>query len=146
MIVFPKWDLYKRNYDTNLLRCIDAIEASHLMEKMHGGLFGAHANGPLLAQKIMRVGYYWLTMENDCIQHVRTCHRCQVYQNRKNVPPQPLHSLAAPWPFLAWGMDVIGPMISKASNRHECILVAINYFTKWVEAALYKSITQAIVA
>ena len=43
-------------------------------------------------------------------------------------------------------MDVIGPMILKASNGHEYILVAIYYFTKWVETASYKSITQAVVA
>ena len=43
-------------------------------------------------------------------------------------------------------MDVIEPVILKASNEHECILVSIDYFTKWVEVALYKSITQAIVA
>ena len=55
-------------------------------------------------------------------------------------------SLAAPWPFSAWGMDVIGPMILKASNSHKYILVAIDYFTKWVEATLYKSITQVVVA
>ena len=43
-------------------------------------------------------------------------------------------------------MDVIRPVIPKASNGHEYILVAIDYFTKWVEAALYKSVTQAVVA
>ena len=43
-------------------------------------------------------------------------------------------------------MDVIEPMISKASNGHEYILVAIEYFTKWVETASYKSTTQAVVA
>ncbi|XP_075665460.1 uncharacterized protein LOC142635137 [Castanea sativa] len=43
-------------------------------------------------------------------------------------------------------MDVIGPVITKASNGHEYILVAIDYFTKWVEAASYKSITQVMVA
>ena len=37
-------------------------------------------------------------------------------------------------------------MILKASIGHEYILVAIDYFTKWVEAASYKSITQAVVA
>ena len=42
------------------------------MEEMHEGLLGAHANGPLLARKIIRVEYYWLTMESDCIKHVRT--------------------------------------------------------------------------
>ena len=94
----------------------------------------------------MKASYYWLILENGCIKYVRTCHHCQVYQNRKNVPPQPLHSLAAPWPFLAWGMDVIGPMIPKASNGHEYILVAIDYFTKSMEAASYRSVTQAVVA
>ena len=43
-------------------------------------------------------------------------------------------------------MDVIEPMILKASNGHEYILVAIDYFTKWVEAASYKSVIQAVVA
>ena len=42
-------------------------------------------------------------------------------------------------------MDVIRLVILKASNGHEYILVAIDYFTKWVEAASYKSITQAMV-
>ena len=44
------------------------------------------------------------------------------------------------------GMDVIRPVIPKASNGHEYILVAIDYFTKWVEAASYKSVTQTVVA
>ena len=43
-------------------------------------------------------------------------------------------------------MDVIGPVIPKASHGCEYILVAIDYFTKWMEAALYKSVTQAMVA
>ena len=71
--------LYKRNHNTTLLRCIDALEANHLMEEMNEGLLGAHASGPLLAQKIMRAGYYWLTIESNCIKHVRTCHHCEVY-------------------------------------------------------------------
>ena len=43
-------------------------------------------------------------------------------------------------------MDVIKPIILKALNGHEYILVAIDYFTKWVEAALHKSATQVAVA
>ena len=64
--------LYKRNHDSTMLQCIDALEANYLMEEMHGSLLGAHASGPLLARKIMRASYYWLTMESDCIKHVRT--------------------------------------------------------------------------
>ncbi|XP_049369894.1 uncharacterized protein LOC125834785 [Solanum verrucosum] len=34
-------------------------------------------------------------------------------------------------------MEVIGPIKSAASNGHRFILVAIDYFTKWVEAASF---------
>uniref|UniRef100_A0A2N9IJ07 Uncharacterized protein n=1 Tax=Fagus sylvatica TaxID=28930 RepID=A0A2N9IJ07_FAGSY len=112
-----------------------AEEANQLIQEMHAGLMGAHANGPFLARKIMRAGYYWLTMERDCIRHVQTCHKCQMYQNSKNAPPQYLHTMASPWPFSAWGMDVIGAITPKASNGHEFILVAIDYFTKTTSSA-----------
>uniref|UniRef100_A0A2N9H3U4 Integrase catalytic domain-containing protein n=1 Tax=Fagus sylvatica TaxID=28930 RepID=A0A2N9H3U4_FAGSY len=124
---------------------VDAEEANRLIQEMHAGLMGAHANGPFLARKIMRAGYYWLTMERDCIRHVQTCHKCQMYQNSKNAPPQYLHTMASPWPFSAWGMDVIGAITPKASNGHEFILVAIDYFTKWVEACSFKNVTQVAV-
>ena len=57
--------LYKRNHNSTLLQCVNALEANYLMEEMHESLLRAHASGPLLAHKIMRSGYYWLTMEND---------------------------------------------------------------------------------
>jgi hypothetical protein len=43
------------------------------------------------------------------------------------------------------GMDVIGAITPKASNGHEFILVAIDYFTKWVEACSFKNVTQVAV-
>ena len=43
-------------------------------------------------------------------------------------------------------MDVIGPITPKASNGHRFIFVVIDYFTKWVEAASYASVTKSVVA
>uniref|UniRef100_A0A2N9I3I8 Uncharacterized protein n=1 Tax=Fagus sylvatica TaxID=28930 RepID=A0A2N9I3I8_FAGSY len=117
--------LYKRTHDATLLRCVDAEEANRLIQEMHAGLMGAHANGPFLARKIMRAGYYWLTMERDCIRHVQTCHKCQMYQNSKNAPPQYLHTMASPWPFSAWGMDVI-----EACSFKNVTQVAVTRFVK----------------
>ena len=45
-----------------------------------------------------------------------------------------------------WGIDVIGPINPKASNRYQFILVAIDYFTKWVEVASYANVTRKVVA
>jgi hypothetical protein len=39
---------------------------------------------------------------------------------------------------------VIGPVNLKASNGHSFILVAIDYFTKWVEAGSFVHVTQKV--
>ena len=137
--------LYKRNYDMTLLRCVVAAEAREILKEIHEGSFGTHANGHSMARKILRAGYYWLTMEKDCHEYARTCHKCQVYADNINVPPNPLNVISSPWPFAMWGMDVIGPIEPKASNGHRFILVAIDYFTKWVEASSYANVTRNVV-
>ncbi|KAL6324357.1 hypothetical protein AAG906_012961 [Vitis piasezkii] len=45
-----------------------------------------------------------------------------------------------------WGIDIIGKISPKSSSGHEFILVAIDYFTKWVEAASYARLTSSGVA
>ncbi|KAG8480313.1 hypothetical protein CXB51_024726 [Gossypium anomalum] len=138
--------LYKRRKDQVLLRCVDAIEAKKILEEVHEGVCGTHANGFTMARQIMRFGYYWSTMEGDCINYAKRCHKCQIYEDKINVPPSPLHVMTSPWPFSMWGMDVIGPISPKASNGHRFIFVVIDYFTKWVEAASYANVTKSTVS
>ncbi|XP_075085208.1 uncharacterized protein LOC142168432 [Nicotiana tabacum] len=71
--------LYKRTLDLNLLRCMDAKEAEMIMNEVHSGVCGPHMNGYVLAKKILRAGYYWLTMERDCFRFVHKCHQCQIH-------------------------------------------------------------------
>uniref|UniRef100_A0A1S3ZF62 Protein NYNRIN-like n=1 Tax=Nicotiana tabacum TaxID=4097 RepID=A0A1S3ZF62_TOBAC len=76
---------------------------------------------------------------------IRKCHQFQVHGDLIHAPPIELHPMSAPWPFVAWGMDVIDPIEPKASNGHRFILVAIDYFTKWVEVVTLKSVTKRAV-
>ena len=122
--------LYKRNHDMVLLRCVNAKEAKSMLGEVHEGSFGTHTNEHAMARKILRAGYYWLTMESDCCLHVRKCHKCQTFAENVNASPLPLNVLAAPWPFSMWGIDGIGAIEPKAANRHHFILVTIDYFTK----------------
>ncbi|XP_027171637.1 uncharacterized protein K02A2.6-like [Coffea eugenioides] len=138
--------LYKRTSDLNLLRCIDEDEVQYMMKEVHSGVCGSHMNGHLLAKKIMRTGYFWLTMERDCIDFVRRCIKCQMHGDVICAPPTELHSMIAPWPCSMWGMDVIGTIDPPASNGHRFIWVAIEYFTKWVEAESFKHVTKKVVA
>ena len=66
--------LYKRTQDLNLVRCVNNQEVEIIMNDVHSGVCGPHMNGYVLEKKIIRAGYYWLTMERDCFQFVRKCH------------------------------------------------------------------------
>jgi hypothetical protein len=137
--------LYKINFDMVLLQCVDKNEADSLMHEIHEGSFGTHPNGHTIAKKMLRAGYYWLTMEFDCHKHAQKCHKCQIYTDKIHMPPTSLNVISSPWPFSMWGIDMIGRIEPKASNRHRFILVAIDYFTKWVEAASYANVTKQVV-
>ncbi|XP_070009598.1 uncharacterized protein [Nicotiana sylvestris] len=110
-------NLYRRTLDLGLLRCVDATEASKLLEDVHVRTYDPHMNGFVLSKKIL-----WA------------------------VPPNKLNATSPPWPFAAWGMDVIGLIDPTTSNGHRFIPVAIDYFIKWVEAASYKAVTKKVIA
>jgi len=37
------------------------------------------------------------------------------------------------WPFVVWGLDLVGPL-QKAAGGYTHLLVAIDKFSKWIEA------------
>ncbi|KAL5542534.1 hypothetical protein UlMin_010244 [Ulmus minor] len=47
-----------------------------------------------------------------------------------------------PWPFAKWGIDLIGPL-PLGKYRMKFAVVAIDYYTKWVEAEPLSEITEA---
>lgn len=91
-----------------------------------------------MCKKIARLKYYWTMMMSDCYDFVMKCHQCQIHGNPIHVPPSQLHTLSSPWSFSTWGIDLIGK-VNPYSNGHKYIFVAIDYFTKWVEAISTKS-------
>ncbi|XP_022857676.1 uncharacterized protein LOC111378680 [Olea europaea var. sylvestris] len=53
-----------------------------------------------------------------------------------------LTTISSPWPFSKWGVDLIGPL-PKGRGGASFAIVAINYYTKWVEAEPLAKITEA---
>nr|XP_009761536.1 PREDICTED: uncharacterized protein LOC104213700 [Nicotiana sylvestris] len=43
------------------------------MEEAHFGSCGAYQSGPKLHFRIKRMGYYWPTMVEDCMEHAKRC-------------------------------------------------------------------------
>ncbi|GKE12841.1 reverse transcriptase domain-containing protein [Tanacetum coccineum] len=49
-------------------------------------------------------------------------------------------SVTLAWPFRKWGMEIVGPL-PEAPGKIKYLIVAIDYFTKWLEAKPITSIT-----
>ena len=78
--------------------------------------------------------YYWPTIAADCVAYAKGCEACQMYGPFQKVPAKELHTIVKPWPFRGCAMDLIGEIHPPSSKCHVFIIVATNYFTKWVEA------------
>ncbi|CAM8911187.1 unnamed protein product [Rhodiola kirilowii] len=135
-----KGTLYRRSFLGQWLRCLSEEEAVEVMQEAHAGICGAHQSGPKLYDRIKRMGYYWPTVVQDCIDFAKKCNACQFNTNFIHQPPEPLHPTVASWPFEAWGLDVVGPINPKASNGHTYILAATDYFSKWAEAVTLREV------
>src|ERR1700732_323082 len=72
-------------------------------------------------------------MKEHATTIAQKCKACQKHQNFIHSPAENLHSMFSTWPFSQWGIDIIGPL-PKAPGRIHFLLVATDYFTKWIEA------------
>ena len=99
--------LYKRAPTGVHLRCVDKDEAQKIIEAIHEGVCIPHMNGTVMAKKIARQGYFWLTMEMDCVRFVKKYHNCQAYGDVSHLPSMELQRMTSPWPFAVWGIDTL---------------------------------------
>ena len=83
--------------------------------------------------KAYRHGFYWLTAHADAEDIVKKSNGCQHYAKKDHVPTQELRMIPITWPFAVWGLDMVGPF-KRSPNKNTHLLVAVDKFTKWVEA------------
>ncbi|XP_015950200.1 uncharacterized protein LOC107475065 [Arachis duranensis] len=134
--------LYKRIFSQPLLKCVEPENTEYILREIHEGCCGHHVGGKTLAQKIIRAGYFWPTVIRDSIQIVKSCDKCQKHTNIHQAAPHQLSIISAERPFGTWGIDLVGPFPT-APGQLRYLIVAIDYYTKWIEAEPLASITAA---
>jgi hypothetical protein len=90
---------------------------------------------------IKQAGCLWPTILEDCFEYYKGCQDCQRFGNIQRVPASALNPIIKSWPFRGWGTDLIGQINPPSSKGHKFVLLAIDYFTKWVEAIPLKKVT-----
>nr|GEX04556.1 reverse transcriptase domain-containing protein [Tanacetum cinerariifolium] len=114
--------------------------AEYVMREIHEGSCSMHAGPWSVVAKAIRLGYYWPTMHKDTRDMIRKCSDCQIHRPVTRHPQQPLTPITAPWPFYKWGIDIAGPF-PEGPGKVKFLIVAMDYFTKWIEAKAVATIT-----
>lgn len=84
-------------------------------------------------------------MLKNCIKFAKGYQDFQKYVGIQHVSVSKLHSVVKPWPFKGWTLDLVGEIRPSYSKAHKHMLVAIDYFTKWVKEIPLAKVDQDMV-
>lgn len=133
-------ELYKSETVAPMLKCISKDQGIHLLAKMHSGMCGAHRGPHKITHRVMRQGFYWPTTTEDAKQLVCSCENYQMFAKKQKAPANPTRSIFPTWPLQRWGVNIVGPLLVTPGNL--CFAtIALEYFTKWIEAKALEKIT-----
>ena len=142
--VISQGQLYKSGVVTPWLKCIPISQGIELLNEIHSGICGSHIGIRPLVAKSFRQGFFWPSALKDAERIVKTCEACQMMGPKSNRPSKPSQLIAPAWPLQWWGVDLVGPLLI-AQGNYKYVVVAVEYFTKWVKAKPLVNITSEAV-
>ncbi|XP_073358056.1 uncharacterized protein [Aegilops tauschii subsp. strangulata] len=134
--------LYKKSTTGVTQRCISPEEGPKILQEIHSGTCGHHASSRTLVAKAFRAMFYWHRANEVARDIVDQCVGCQFYVNQSHKSASSLKTIPLTWPFVVWGLDMVGTLrIGESGFTH--LLVAVDKFTKWIEAKPIKKLDSA---
>jgi hypothetical protein len=142
--VIIEGELYKHGVCSPLLKCLSRTEGQELMKEIHAGLCGAHIGSRPLLGNVFRQVFYWPKAALNATDLVQKCENCQKCARDQNQPSSLTQLIQPIWPLQRWGLDLLGPL-PPAQGNLKYVVVAVEYFSKWIEAKPLATITSAMV-
>jgi hypothetical protein len=142
--VIIEGELYKHRVCSPLLKCLSRNKGQELTKKIHARLCGAHIGSRPLVRKVFRQGFYWPKAASDAADLVPKCENCQKCARDQKQPSSLTQPIQPTWPLQRCGLDLLGPL-SSAQGNLKYVVVAVEYFSKWIEAKPLAIVTSAIV-
>nr|GEU41834.1 reverse transcriptase domain-containing protein [Tanacetum cinerariifolium] len=124
------------------LRCVGPLQANYVLREIQEGSCSMRAGPRSVVAKALRSGYYLPTMHTDARNLIRECNDCQVHRPVPRNPQEKLTPITSTWPFYKWGIDIAG-LFPKGLGKVKFLIVAMDYFTKWIEERPVATITEA---
>jgi ribonuclease HI len=132
--------LYKKGISQPMLKCVIETEGLQILREVHSGTCGSHSGPRALAAKVIHQGFYWPAIICAANRVTRSCEACQKFSPHSGNPSQFTKLIAHTWPLQRWGLDIVGPLPTAQGNL-KFTFVAVEYFTKWIEARAVSTIT-----
>ena len=111
--------LYRRSVcDPYLLR-IFGPEVEIVMSEVHEGLCGSHSSGRVMAFKIKKTRILLAYYDYRFVKFTKRCKCCQLHAPLIHQPSEFFSSISAPYPFMRWSMDIIGPL-HRSTEEVQC--------------------------
>jgi len=66
-------NLFRHGFTHPTLICVSGEQCTCIMTELHEGICGSHIGGRALSLKVVRIGYYWPTMREDCTRYAQRC-------------------------------------------------------------------------
>ena len=114
--------LYRRSFGGPYLLCLHPGKVDKLLVELHEGVCGGHAGGRSLSHRAMMQGFWWPKMRNDAAEYVRKCERCQKHAHLIHQLTGHLNPISNPWPFVQWGLNILGPFPRATDNQRFGVL------------------------
>ncbi|GAA0140357.1 hypothetical protein LIER_01721 [Lithospermum erythrorhizon] len=80
------------------------------------------------------------TLYEDAVEYVKRYDVCQIMQSIPRHPVTEMSLVVCPILFSMWDNDLVGQFL-KPPVRYKDVVVAVDYFSKWVEVASLRSMT-----
>ena len=65
--------LFRHGFTHPILTCVSGNECTRIMAQLHKGICGSHVGGRSLASKVIRAGFFWPTIREDCVRYTQHC-------------------------------------------------------------------------
>jgi len=123
--------LFKKTKTGALLPYIPSSMRNEVLKYFHDSPHSGHMGYRKTINRLLR-RVFWIRMQKDIYDYVRSCNRCQNVKNPMSRPHGMLQPVKVhgPWDMIA--IDLVGPL-PKTRYGKEHILVIVDHFSKWVE-------------